>query len=228
MKKAIVLLSGGLDSSTALYMAKRQGFDIFCLVFDYGQQHKRELGAAKRIARIARCRFTVLKIALPWKGSSLLDKQFKIPLFNGEIKPAAKPAFNEIPSTYVPARNTIFLSFAISYAEAIGATDIFIGANALDYSGYPDCRPAYFKAFNRLAILATKRGTERKDIRIQAPLVRLKKSEIIKLGLKLGVPFDKTWSCYMGGKKPCGRCDSCVFRAKGFKEAGSKDPLIKS
>jgi len=224
MKKAIVLLSGGLDSSTALYIAKRQGFDISCLVFDYGQQHKKELEAAKKIARIARCRFTVLKIALPWKGSSLLDKKLKIPFFKG----LRQPAVNVIPSTYVPARNTIFLSFAISYAEAIGAADIFIGANALDYSGYPDCRPEYFKAFNRLAILATKRGTEHKDIRIQAPLGRLKKSEIVKLGLKLGVPFDLTWSCYMGGKEPCGRCDSCVFRAKGFKEARAIDPLIKS
>jgi len=228
MKKAIVLLSGGLDSSTALYIAKRQGFDIFCLVFDYGQRHKKELEAAKRIARISRCRFTVLKIALPWKGSALLDKKLKISPFNGERKPAAKPAFKEIPSTYVPARNTIFLSFAISYAEAIGAADIFIGANALDYSGYPDCRPEYFKAFNRLARLATKSGIEDKDIRILTPLGHLKKSEIIKLGLKLGVPFGLTWSCYMGDKKPCGRCDSCVFRAKGFKEARAIDPLMRS
>ena len=224
MKKAIVLLSGGLDSSTALYIAKRQGFDINCLIFDYGQRHKRELEAAKRIARIARCRFTVMKITLPWKGSSLLDKKLKIPLFNNFGQSATK----EIPSTYVPARNTIFLSFAISYAEATGAADIFIGANALDYSGYPDCRPAYFKAFNRLARLATKRGIERKDIRIQTPLGRLKKSEIIKLGFKLGVPYSKTWSCYMGSKKPCGRCDSCIFRAKGFKEARAIDPLMQS
>ena len=228
MKKAIVLLSGGLDSSTVLYIVKRQGFDINCLIFDYGQRHKRELESAKMIARASLSRFTVLKIALPWKGSSLLDKGLKIPRVNSARKPAAKPAVKEIPSTYVPARNTIFLSFALSYAEAIGASDIFIGANALDYSGYPDCRPAYFKQFNRLARLATKRGIEREDIRIQTPLARLRKSEIIKLGLKLGVPYSKTWSCYAGGKRPCGRCDSCVFRAKGFREARSTDPLLGS
>jgi len=217
MKKAVVLLSGGLDSSTVLYIAKRRGFDIHCLIFDYGQRHKRELESAKNIARVALSRATVLKIALPWKGSSLLDKKLKIPSFNS----------SKIPSTYVPARNTIFLSFAISYAEAIGAGDIFIGANVLDYSGYPDCRPAYFKAFNRLARLATKRGIEHKGIRIQTPLIRLKKSEIIRVGTRLGVPYGLTWSCYSGGKKPCGRCDSCVLRAKGFKEARSIDPLIE-
>ncbi len=218
MKKAVVLLSGGLDSSTALYFAKRKGYDCHCLIFDYGQRHKREVQAAKNVARSARCRFKLIKISLPWKGSSLLDKKIALPSRKA-------PGQSPIPSTYVPGRNTIFLSFALSYAEAAGAGHIFIGANAIDYSGYPDCRPRYFSVFNALSRLATRRGVEGRAIKIETPLIGLTKARIIELGLRLGVPYEATWSCYKGGKKPCGTCDSCVLRAKGFREAGVKDPL---
>lgn len=217
MRKAVVLLSGGLDSTTTLYIVKNKGFQVHCLIFDYGQRHKKEVKAAKKVAKIAKCPFYVIKINLAWKGSSLLDKKMRLPM-NRRGK--------EIPSTYVPARNTIFLSFALSYAETIGARDIFIGANALDYSGYPDCRPRYYQAFNRLAALATRCGVEHKKIKIHTPLINLKKSQIIKLGFKLGVPYGATWSCYRGGRQPCGRCDSCVLRAKGFLEAGLSDPPL--
>ncbi len=219
MKKAIVLLSGGLDSTTTLYIARSRGYEAACLIFDYGQRHKREVDAAKKIARSSRCSFKTVKIELPWKGSSLLDRAMRLPLDMRNAK--------GIPSTYVPARNTIFLSFALSFAEAIGARDIFIGANSIDYSGYPDCRPQYYRAFGAMARLATRCGIEGAKIRIQTPLIRLTKSQIIKWGLKLGVPYEATWSCYKGGVEPCGRCDSCILRAKGFKEAGCKDPLLK-
>ncbi len=220
MKKAIVLLSGGLDSTTTLYIARHKGFDVHGLAFDYGQRHKKEIQAAKKVAQLACCPLKIIKITLPWKGSSLLDKTLPLPL--------DKKIRKGIPSTYVPARNTIFLSFSLSYAEAIGASHIFIGANDLDYSGYPDCRPRYYQAFNVLARLATKSGVEGKEIKIQAPLIGLTKSRIIKLGLKLGVPYEATWSCYKGAKLPCGHCDSCVLRAKGFREAHAQDPLLKS
>lgn len=214
--KAVVLLSGGLDSATTLFFAKKKGFDCSCLIFDYGQRHKREIRAAMKIAACARARYQIIKIGLPWKGSSLLDK--RVPL------PVGGPQKKNIPSTYVPGRNTIFLSFALSLAESLGSRDIFIGANAVDYSGYPDCRPAYFSSFNKLSGYANKSGVESKNIRIHAPLLRLKKSEIIALGVKLGVPYQWTWSCYQGGAQPCGRCDSCVLRARGFKEAKREDP----
>ena len=217
MKKAIVLLSGGLDSTTALYIARRRGFKVCGLIFDYGQRHQKEIQAAKKVARLAHCPFHVIKITLPWKGSSLLDKTRSLPE-NRSIRQG-------IPSTYVPARNSIFLTYALSYAEAVGARDIFIGANALDYSGYPDCRPEFYLAFNRMARLATKCGVEHKEIRISTPLIALRKSEIIKWGMRLGVPYGLTWSCYKGGKRPCGRCDSCCLRANGFRQAGIKDPL---
>lgn len=219
-RRAVVLLSGGLDSATTLYAAKALGFKAFCLTFEYGQRHAREINAAKKIAARAACPVKLLKISLPWKGSSLLDK--RLPL------PKRRKIFKGIPSTYVPGRNTIFLSFALSFAEAVGATDIFIGANALDFSGYPDCRPRYFRAFSKCARLATRAGSGEKRIRIRTPLIALKKSQIIKLGMKLGVPFKSTWSCYKGAKKPCGSCDSCILRAKGFREAGVTDPILKS
>ncbi len=223
MKKAVVLLSGGLDSATTLYIAKKRGFKANCLIFDYGQRHKREVKAAVNIARRARSLSKIIKIALPWKGSSLLDKSEAVP-----VKRTSLRQKNTIPSTYVPARNTIFLSFALSFAEAIAADTIFIGANAVDFSGYPDCRPKYYQAFKKLARLATKRGIEGKGIKIQAPLIKLKKSQIIKLGLRLKVPYELTWSCYKGHNNPCGECDSCRLRHKGFEEAGAKDPLVKS
>lgn len=217
MKKGVVLLSGGLDSTTAYFVARHKGYRTFCLIFDYGQRHRREIEAAKKVCRLTKSPYYVVKISLPWKGSSLLDKALTIPMDRKG---------SNIPSTYVPGRNTIFLSFALSYAEAIGSRDIFIGANALDYSGYPDCRPRYYHAFNRLAHLATKAGVEHKKITVHAPLIHFKKSEIIRLGVKLGVPYGLTWSCYQGSQKPCGRCDSCVLRAKGFREAGLEDPSI--
>ena len=217
-KKAVVLLSGGLDSATTLYAAKVRNYQVHCLIFDYGQRHRREIRSARKVARSAHCPSTVIKISLPWKGSSLLDKK--------KILPQERKVFKGIPSTYVPARNTIFLSFALSYAEAIGASRIFIGANAVDFSGYPDCRPKFYEAFNKLARLATKCGIEHKAIKIETPLIGLKKYEIIKLGLRWGVPYQLTWSCYKGDNNPCGRCDSCLIRKKGFKEAGLKDPAL--
>ncbi len=213
-KKAVVLLSGGLDSAVALYLANAQGFECSCLIFDYGQRHKRELESAKRIAKSAGCNFRVIKIHMPWHGSSLLDHKLKIP--NRRQK--------NIPSTYVPARNIIFLSFALSCAEATGAKAIFIGAHTQDYSGYPDCRPEFYRAFTRAALKGTKTGVNKKGIKIITPLINKRKSEIIRLGVRLKVPLELTWSCYSADKIPCMRCDSCHYRRKGFIEAGIKDP----
>lgn len=211
-KKAVVLLSGGLDSAVTLYYAKAGGFSPFCLIFDYGQRHKKEIQSAKRIAQSLNCKYEIIKISLPWKGSALLDKKINIPV-------RAKG----IPITYVPGRNIIFLSFALSCAEAINAGTIFIGAHAQDYSGYPDCRPAFYRAFMQAAKEGTKRGVEGKPVQIITPLIAKSKAQIIILGNKLGVPFGKTWSCYRGGKTPCGKCDSCFYRKKGFREAGLRD-----
>lgn len=224
MKKAVVLLSGGLDSSTTLYFAREKCYLCFCLVFDYGQRHKKEINSAKKIAQAAGCPWQVIKIALPWKGSSLLDEKLRIP----ELKATQRTQGNSIPSTYVPGRNIIFLSFALSYAEAIGAAAIFIGANAIDYSGYPDCRPEFYQAFVHAARLGTKAGVEGSPIKILTPLITKTKARIIKLGMRLAVPYELTWSCYKGGKVPCGQCDSCIFRAKGFQEASIIDPLVNA
>jgi len=223
-KLAVVLLSGGLDSATVLYLAKARGYKCFCLIFDYGQKHRREIQSAKDIASLAKCAYRVLKISLPWKGSSLLDKCEEIP--RPAVKLGVQTVKKDIPSTYVPGRNIIFLSFALSYAEAIKAGAVFIGANALDYSGYPDCRPAFLRAFSKVAACGTKAGSSRSGIKICAPLVNKNKSQIIKLGASLKVPFASTWSCYRGGKSPCGRCESCFYRAKGFKEARLVDPAL--
>ncbi len=213
-RRAIVLLSGGLDSAVTLYLAEKKGFKCHCLIFDYGQRHRREIASAKRIAQTAGCEWKVLKVSLPWKGSALLDKKMEV----------AKSA-GEIPGTYVPARNIIFLSFALSFAEAAGAQAIYIGAHAQDYSGYPDCRPDFFTAFSKVIATGTKAGVEKRKIEIKAPLINKNKAQIIKLGKRLGVPFTLTWSCYRGARRPCGECDSCYFRVKGFKEAGMEDPL---
>jgi 7-cyano-7-deazaguanine synthase len=215
--RAIVLLSGGLDSATTLYYAQSKGYQVRALIFDYGQRHGREVAAARSVARAAKVPFEVVKISMPWKGSALLDRSVKIP--SGGVKK------NVIPSTYVPARNIIFLSFAASFAEAVNAKVIFIGANAVDYSGYPDCRPKFFKAFQAALDQGLKTGVEKKGIQILTPLVDMTKAGIVELGKKLGVPFARTWSCYNGDKKICGVCDSCRLRAKGFSDAGVMDPV---
>ncbi len=212
--KAVVLLSGGLDSTTVLYIAKKK-FDCLCLVFDYGQRHKKELKCAQKLARLNRVPFCLVKIKLPWSQSSLTDKTRHIPM-----SPVRRSSIT-IPSTYVAGRNTLFISYALSYAETIGAKKIFIGANAVDFSGYPDCRPEYYNSWN--SVLKSI-GT---SIKIETPLLYFKKSEIIKLGTSLRVPYSLTWSCYKGGRNPCGNCDSCKFRAKGFSEAGIKDSIMR-
>ncbi|MBU0952276.1 MAG: 7-cyano-7-deazaguanine synthase QueC [Elusimicrobia bacterium] len=217
MKKAVILLSGGLDSATALYYAKAGGYKTHCLIFDYGQKHKKEIEQAKKIAKISGSQYSVIKFQLPWKGSSLTDKTKKIP--SHKLNEIGRLGI--LPSTYVPARNTIFLSFGLSLAETIKARAIFIGANALDFSGYPDCRPKYFSAWSNLI---KSLGLRSSKIKIAAPLIAKTKSEIVKLGLKLKVPYSLTWSCYAGGKKPCGNCDSCKLREKGFSELKLNDP----
>ncbi|MFH1752616.1 MAG: 7-cyano-7-deazaguanine synthase QueC [Candidatus Omnitrophota bacterium] len=221
-KRAVVLLSGGLDSATTLFIAKQRGYECYPLVFDYGQRHRRELRSASYIAKAARCRPKVLKISLPWRGSSLIGRKGRLPKSRSyrEIKKG-------IPSSYVPARNTIFLSFALSFAESIGARKIFIGANAVDFSGYPDCRGPYLKAFEMVIKEGTKAGVEGRAISIEAPLLLKTKGDIVKVAESLRVPYSRTWSCYRGGKRPCGQCDSCVLRKKGFVEAGLADPLVK-
>lgn len=212
-KSAVVLLSGGLDSATVLYFAKAKGYTCHCLIFDYGQLHRKEINCAASLAKASGSAYRILKIDFPWKGSALLDRKIKVP---DKITKA-------IPATYVPARNIIFLSFALSFAETLKAKAIFIGAHAQDYSGYPDCRGEFFKAFIKMAKAGTFGASE---IKILAPLLNKKKAQIIRLGQSLGVPFELTWSCYRGEKLPCGKCDSCYYRVKGFKEAGLADPLI--
>ncbi|MBU1043452.1 MAG: 7-cyano-7-deazaguanine synthase QueC [Candidatus Omnitrophica bacterium] len=214
--KAIVLLSGGLDSAVSLYSALSESYQVSCLSFDYGQRHKKELKAAQKIAKKAGCQWQLVKISLPWKGSSLLDKTKKIPRH--------RKIDAEIPSTYVPARNIIFLSFAASFAESVNASAIFIGANEIDYSGYPDCRQEFLDAFSLALQKGTKAGTQGVKTIICAPLVKKNKQQIVELAIRLGVPLELTWSCYSGGKKPCGTCDSCILRAQGFAQAKMKDP----
>jgi 7-cyano-7-deazaguanine synthase len=218
-KKGIVLLSGGLDSATTLYYATSKGYECFCLIFDYAQRHKKEIKSAIKIAKFSGCAYKVVKMDLSGEGSALLDRKIKLPVYYAARKK------DTIPSTYVPARNIVFLSIALSYAEKLSASAIFIGANEIDYSGYPDCRPKFFEAFQKVSDLGTKSGAKGKKINIVTPLINLKKAEIIRLGRKLKVPYELTWSCYNGGKRPCGVCDSCFYRAKGFKEAGLVDPV---
>jgi 7-cyano-7-deazaguanine synthase len=224
MKKAVVLFSGGLDSSTVLAFAKSQGFDCYPISFHYGQRHSAELMAAKRVAESFGIQHHKI-IALPkgaMSASALTDDTIDVPDYQEETT-------KEIPVTYVPARNTIFLAFALGYAESIGAHDLFLGVSHVDYSGYPDCRPEFIKAFETLANLATKDGVEGKKYTIHAPLLELSKAETIKLGLKNGVDYSLTVSCYQADPNTgaaCGKCDSCTYRKKGFAEAGMEDPTL--
>jgi len=219
----VVLLSGGLDSYTAAAVAKRDGFSIYALSINYGQRHASELEAARAVARaLGVVRHLELALDLsPIGGSALTSPDIEVPK-DRPIDP------NVIPNTYVPARNTIFLSLALAWAEVLGASDIFIGVNALDYSGYPDCRPEFITAFEQLARVATKAGVEGRPLTIHTPLITMSKADIVQLGLSLGLDYGLTRSCYdpLPGGRPCGRCDSCRLRAAGFTEAGATDPVI--
>lgn len=219
--KAVVLLSGGLDSATALYWARARGYEARGLLFDYGQRHDRELRSAMALCQRLHIDFELVRFSLPWRGSSLLDASRPLP------HPRSRAEIGRrVPSTYVPGRNAIFLAFGASYAEAEGCGAVVIGANALDYSGYPDCRPDFIRAMARAVTLGTRAGREGRPVRIMAPLLKLTKSQIVTLGLRLGVPYELTWSCYQGGRQPCGACDSCLLRAQGFAGAGTADPAL--
>jgi 7-cyano-7-deazaguanine synthase len=223
--KAVCLLSGGLDSATCLAWARRQGFDVYALSFDYGQRHRVELEAAGRIAdALGVTTRRVAHIDLRVFGHSALTADIDVPKGRDATEMAA-----DIPITYVPARNTIFLSFALAWAEVLEAEAIVIGVNALDYSGYPDCRPEFIEAFQTMANLATRTGVEGLKLKIHTPLLQLSKADIVRLGVDLGVPFELTHSCYDPDPAgiPCGECDSCLLRAKGFEEAGVVDPTSK-
>jgi 7-cyano-7-deazaguanine synthase len=228
-KNAIVLLSGGLDSATVLAIAADRGFQIAALSFDYGQRHAREVACAAALARHYRvARHETMKIDLRAFGGSALTADIAVPkdaLDAGKSK--IENEKSKIPITYVPARNTVFLSFALGFAEVAGAFDIFIGVNAIDYSGYPDCRPEFIEAFQHVANLGTKAGVEGGRFSIHAPLIRMSKADIIREGLRLGVPYELTHSCYdpRPDGKSCGHCDSCLLRRAGFAEAGTTDPV---
>jgi len=216
--RAVCLLSGGLDSSTALAWSLKQGYSCATLAFDYGQRHRRELDSAEAISRrLGAEEHRVMRFDLRPFGGSALTSDAPVPVEGVDA--------SSIPSTYVPARNTIFLSFALAYAEVREAQAIVLGINALDYSGYPDCRPEYLEAMRRVAQLGTRQGVEGRAPALLAPLIALSKADIVRLGLELRVPWELTWSCYMGGETACGVCDSCRLRLKGFEEAEMADPL---
>lgn len=222
MKKAIVLLSGGLDSTIALYLAQSRGFgEIYALTFEYGQKHDKELKSAIAIAKAAGVKeHKIVNLSLnQWKGCSLTDQDMEIG--DGDVNRS------DIPATYVPARNMVFLSVAASYADALGITDIFIGVSEVDYSGYVDCREEFIQAMENAINLGTVLGAEKKQkITLHAPFMHMTKAEEIKLGVRLGVDFGLTWTCYRGDEHPCGTCDSCLLRAKAFAEAGVEDPTV--
>lgn len=219
MKPAVLLLSGGLDSATCLAIARSQGFSVYCLSFDYGQRHAAELDASRRVAKaLGAVEHRVINFGLAqFGGSALTDTRIDVP--TAGVQPG-------IPVTYVPARNTIMLSLALAWAEVLGSRDIFVGVNAVDYSGYPDCRPEYIAAFEHMANLATRAGVEGVQLQIHAPLIDLSKAEIIRTGLGLGVDYGLTVSCYQADidGRACGKCDSCRLRAEGFSAAGVADP----
>ena len=220
MKPAVVLLSGGLDSTTTLAIAQRDGFTPHAMTFRYGQRHEREVNAARRVAGAAGVpKHVVVDIDLRVFGGSALTSEIAVP--------KDRESMEGVPITYVPARNTIFLSYALAWAEVLDARDIFVGVNAVDYSGYPDCRPEYVAAFERMANLATRAGIEGRGVRIRAPLIQLTKAQIIALGTSLGVDYSLTTSCYDpdDAGTSCGHCDACLLRLKGFAEAGQPDPI---
>lgn len=221
VKKAVVILSGGLDSTTCMGFAREAGYEIYPISFDYGQRHKIELNNARRVAEhygaAARHRVIQLGFLRDFGGSALTDDKIAVP--------QAVESGDEIPVTYVPGRNLLFLSIATSFAEVTGAEAIYIGVNALDYSGYPDCRPEFIHKVEEVIALATKAGVQGKEIRILTPLLELSKAEIIKAGMRMNVPYHLTTSCYNGEEEACGVCDSCRLRLKGFAEAGLKDPI---
>lgn len=221
-KKAVVLLSGGLDSTTTLAIAHAEGYELHTLAFDYGQRHQREVAAAHAVAQHYHViQQKTIQIDLRAFGGSALTADIAVPHARSLDEMA-----HDIPITYVPARNTIFLSFALAYAEVNGANDIFLGINAIDYSGYPDCRPAYLEAYERMANLATRATTQDgRTIQLHAPLLHMSKAEIVRKGTELGVPYALTWSCYEGHERACGMCDSCLLRLNGFAEAGLPDPI---
>ncbi len=222
MAGSVVLVSGGMDSAVCLGIAAKDSERLVALSFDYGQRHKKELEAASLLASHYKAEHIVLNLPgfSVWKASALTDPCVSVPDFEGVRR-------GQAPVTYVPARNTVFLSFALSLAEAYDLDAIFIGVNALDYSGYADCRPLFIERFQTLVDVATQRTAEGgMPILLEAPLLRSSKAQIVRLGAELGVPFELTWSCYRGEERPCGACDSCVLRAKGFKDAGLVDPLM--
>jgi len=222
--RAVVLLSGGLDSTTTLALARESGFDVFALTLRYGQRHALEIGRAQEQARALGAReHRLVDVDLGFAGGSALTDP-SIPVPRGDAAPR-----RAIPVTYVPARNTVFLSMALAWAEALGARDLFIGANVLDYSGYPDCRPEFFEAFEELARRATKAGVEGERFRVHAPLLLKTKAQIVREALRLGIDLARTLSCYdpSPSAEPCGVCDACVLRAKGFLEAGLVDPAVR-
>jgi 7-cyano-7-deazaguanine synthase len=223
-RRAVVLLSGGLDSTTCLAVARRDGFEVHALSVDYGQRHRGEIARARRLAAALGAKdHRVVRVDLStFGGSALTDRRIAVP--KGR---SARDMASEIPVTYVPARNTVLLALALAHAETIGAEDVFIGVNAIDYSGYPDCRPAFLRAFERVARVATRAGVSGRPLRIRAPLLRLSKGEIVRLGTSLGVPYGRTQSCYDPVRgRACGRCDACTLRRKGFAEAGLPDPTL--
>lgn len=215
VKRGVILLSGGIDSAVTLYFAKNKGYRLKALIFDYNQRHKKEIECAKRIARLNKIDYHLVKCDLSWVRSSLTEKRLKVPS-------RRKLKGKDIPLTYVSGRNIIFLSYAASLAESIKAKAIFIGAHIQDYSGYPDCRPDFLDGFQRALNL----GLKDKGLKIVAPLLNKKKKDIIRMGKRFGVPFEYTWSCYQGGKAPCLECDSCRFRTAAFLKLGLRDPLL--